>query len=63
MLALLQNEMVLYAIIVVLVGSFVIGKFIGFKKFFGYFRGSKERVVAAKAKANTAKATAADTTE
>ena len=53
MLALLQNELVLYAIIVGLVAAFIIGRFIGF------FTGSGERAQAAKAK--TAKATTATT--
>jgi hypothetical protein len=63
MLALLQNEMVLYAIIIALVGAVVIGKFIGFKKFFGYFYGSSERVATAKAKTAKAPATAAKPAE
>lgn len=59
MLALLQNELVLYAIIVGLVAAFIIGRFIGFKKFISFFTGSGERAQAAKAKA--AKATTATT--
>lgn len=50
MFALLQNELILYTIIVVMVVAFVIGKFVGFKKFFGYFRSSGDRVTIAKAK-------------
>ena len=56
MLALLSNEWVLGGIIIVLVFSIVIAKFVGFKKFFGIFARSGERVEAAKAKAATAKA-------
>jgi len=64
MFALLQNELILYTIIVVLVLSFVIGKFVGFKKFFGYFRSSGDRVTEAKAKTTpTAKAKAAKAAE
>ena len=63
MFALLQNELILYSIIVVMVLAFIIGRFVGFKKFFGYFRSSGERVTVAKAKtadkAPTAKATTA----
>lgn len=61
MLALLQNELVLYAIIVGLVAAFIIGRFIGFKKFISFFTGSGNRAQAAKAK--TAKATPAKSTE
>jgi hypothetical protein len=50
MFALLQNELILYTIIVVMVLAFIIGKFVGFKKFFGYFRSSGDRVTAAKVK-------------
>lgn len=59
MFALLQNELVLYAIIVGLVAAFIIGRFIGFKKFISFFTGSGNRAQAAKAK--TAKATSATT--
>ena len=60
MLALLQNEMVLYAIIILLVGSFLIAKTVGFKKFVGFFRGSGKRVAEAKAKNAAAKAAKSD---
>lgn len=59
MLALLQNEWVLGAVIIVLVVGFIIGKWVGFKRFFRLFTGSGERVATAKAKAETAKAPAA----
>jgi|TARA_S200002703_G_scaffold159912_1_gene175430 hypothetical protein len=66
MFALLQNEYAMYLIIVLLVLGIVIGKFIGFKKFFGFFAGSGERVETAKAKtaakATTAKASTAKAT-
>lgn len=50
MIALLQNELVLYGIIIALVAMFIIGKFIGFRRFFGWFSGSGKRVETAKAK-------------
>ena len=62
MLALLSNEFVLGGIIIALVLGILIGKTVGFKKVFGWFRGSGERVQAAKAqtvKAEPAKATTA----
>ena len=64
MFALLQNELILYTIIVVMVLAFIIGKFVGFKKFFGYFRSSGDRVTAAKVKtAPTAPAKATKVTK
>lgn len=63
MLALLQNEMVLYTIIVVMVLAFAIYKTVGFKRFFGFFRGSKDRVETARANAAEAATEAPPATE
>lgn len=56
MIAILQNELVLYGIIVGLVLMFIIGKFIGFRRFFGWFSRGSERAETAKAKASEAAA-------
>ena len=56
MIAILQNELVLYGIIVALVLMFIIGKFIGFRRFFGWFSRGSDRVETAKAKASEAAA-------
>lgn len=60
MIALLSNELVLGTVIVLLILGIIVAKTIGFKKFLGWFRSSKNRAEAAKAntaEAKTAKAT------
>ena len=56
MMALIQNEYVMYAVIVLLVLGIAIQKFYGLGKFIKLFTGSSEKVAAAKAaKAETDK--------